>query len=316
LVKKTGEVMSGEMMKDNWLWRMYMQKADLDRYIQLSVQQQIRLQQKVEDLVSIALSNGLKKEIINKALTLLDNELIESDEMRNFREEAGKLGEESNAIFGVRNDGYYNLNHDFIGLGWLKRQLQRALDTPKSKRAELLAMIADYENPGKGGYYDNLGTANTAPNVIRGYAYDHGQPYVSKMLSEENRPGQRSMHFTQNEQQGVTLHYRDLNPDATYKIRFTLVRPWFQKRYAMRMNQKSESIYADDILIADNVELPLQMSDFFNFKIPKTATEDGELVIRFEKARDVATGDRVTMEQWRNSGGWGTIVSEVWLIKE
>jgi hypothetical protein len=107
-----------------------------------------------------------------------------------------------------------------------------------------------------------------------------------------------------------------LDPKANYKIRFTLVRPWYQDRYAERMNQKPESIYADDELIADNVELPLQMSDFFTFEILKSATKDGALEIRFEKAPDVANGDRVYVEQWRNSGGWGTIVSEVWLMKE
>ncbi|MCK5699766.1 MAG: hypothetical protein KAI29_01370, partial [Cyclobacteriaceae bacterium] len=303
-------------MKDNWLWRMYMQKGVLDRYVQLAVRQQIDRQSKTETLVSEALNNSMKKESIQAVLDLVNLELVESDEMKLLYKLAGELGEESNALFGVRNDGYFNLDHDFIGLGWLKRQLERALDAPKNKRGEFLTMITDYENPGEGGYYDNLGTANNAPNVVVGYPYDHGQPYVSKMLSEGNRPSQRSMHFTQNEDQGVSLHYHNLDTNATYKIRFTLVRPWYQERYAERMNQKSESIYADDILIAHNIELPLQMSDFYSFEIPKSATKDGELVIRFEKAPDVATGDRVTVEQWRNSGGWGTIVSETWLMKE
>ena len=73
-------------------------------------------------------------------------------------------------------------------------------------------MIVRYDDPGEGGYYDNLGTFNHAPNLVFGYPYDHGQPYVSEMLSEANLPGQRSMHFTQDEEQGVTLHYRDLDP--------------------------------------------------------------------------------------------------------
>lgn len=316
LVKKAGEVMPEQIMKNNWLWRMYMQKGALDRYVQLSVGQQINLQKDVEAVVSQAIGNGLKKEDVKRAIALLDSSIEENEEMKDLRGESGRLGDESNTLFGVRSDGYFNLNHDFIGLGWLKRQLSRALSAPKSKRAEFLYMITDYENPGEGGEYDNLGTANIAPNVVFGYPYDHGQPYVSEMLSEGNRQSQRSMHFTQDEDQGVTLQYRDLDAEAEYKIRFTLVRPWYQKRYSMRMNQKSESIYADDILIADNVELPLQMSDFFTYKIPKKATQDGNLEIRFEKSRDVANGDRVSVEQWRNSGGWGTIVSEVWLIKE
>lgn len=123
------------------------------------------------------------------------------------------------------------------------------------------------------------------------------------------------MHFTQNEDQGVTLFYNELDPKATYRVRFTFVRPWYQERYAFRMNQKNQKILADDFVLAENLELPLQMSDFFEFDIPAAATSDGELTIHLERAPDVARGDRVTVEQWRNSGGWGTIVSEVWLIK-
>ncbi|MCK5104288.1 MAG: hypothetical protein KAR17_15800, partial [Cyclobacteriaceae bacterium] len=303
LVKKAGVVMPEEMIKDNWLWRMYMQKGVLDRHVQLAVRQQIDLQFKVEEIVSKALKNSIKKESIQIAIDLVNHKLVESDEMKLLYKLASELGQESNELFGVRNDGYFNLDHDFVGLGWLRRQLQRALESPKNKRAEFLTMIIDYNNPGERGYYDNLGTANVAPNVVFGYPYDHGQPYVSQMLSEANRPSQRSMHFTQDEDQGVSLHYYNLDTNSTYKIRFTLVRPWYQERYSMRMNQKSESIYADDILIADNIDLPLQMSDFYSFEIPKSTTKDGELVIRFERAPDVATGDRVTVEQWRNSGG-------------
>src|SRR5690606_15258755 len=103
-----------------------------------------------------------------------------------------------------------NLEHDYIGLGWLRRQLERAQDASGDDKRTLLHQIAHYEDAGPGGQYDNLGTANPAPNVVFGYPYDHGQPYVAEMLDEGNRPSQRSMHFTQDEDQGVTLEYRDL----------------------------------------------------------------------------------------------------------
>jgi hypothetical protein len=102
------------------------------------------------------------------------------------------------------------------------------------------------------------------------------------------------MHFTQDEENGVTLTYADLDPTANYKVRFTLVRPWYQERYADRMNQHSESIFADDELIAKDLELPLQMSDFFTYDIPRKVTEDGKLTIWFQKADDVA--------MWSNGG--------------
>ncbi len=316
LVKKAGEVMPDLLMKDNWLWRMYMQKAALDRYIQLAVSEQMKLQEKVEILVATGLDGNMADQNLLEADELLKSGMKETNEMNSLKKEALLLGEESNDLFGVRNDGLYNLDHDFIGLGWLERQISRSMEAKGKERLELLRMIVDYENPGEGGFYDNLGTSDKAPHVVNGYPYDHGQPYVQQMLSEGNRPSQRSMHFTQDENQGVTLFYDNLDPNGKYKIRLTLVRPWYQERYDLRMNQKSESIYADDELLVKELELPLQMSDFFTFKIPKKATSDGELTIRFEKAPDVADGDRVKVEQWRNSGGWGTIVSEVWLIKK
>ena len=314
LVKQAGKLIPKEILGHDWCWRMYMQKGVLDRYTQLNVEQQIQLQSRIEKLISEALKSGDSKKAILDALNWFD--LKETNEMIALREEATELGEESNTLFGERNDGLYNLKHDFIGLGWLKRQLERAKVADTKKRDELLTMIVNYENPGEGGFYDNLGTYNIAPHVVIGYPYDHGQPYVSQMLSEGNRPSQRSMHYTQNEDQGITLHYSGLDKKTSYKIRFTLVRPWYQERYAMRMNQKTESIYANNILLAKDVELPLQMSDFFTYDIPAQATADGELTIRLERAADVGLGDRVSVEQWRNSGGWGTIASEVWLIKK
>ncbi|MCM4173996.1 hypothetical protein DHD32_21225 [Arenibacter sp. TNZ] len=313
LVQQAGKVMPPEIMKTNWLWRMYMQKGALDKYVKLNVIQQKKLEREIENDVAVYLKN-------DRAITLKDilykTQLPEETmEMATLRGEAKQLGEESNTIYGQRNDGYFNLNHDYIGLGWLQRQLTRAQNTNQKKAFDLLKMIVDYCNPGEGGYYDNLGTGNAAPNVVSGYPYDHGQPYVSQMLSEENRPSQRSMHFTQNEDQGVSLFYTDLDPKASYSVRFTFVRPWFQERYASRMNQKSQKIYADDLVLAEDVGLPLQMSDFFTYRIPKSATRDGELTISLERALDVARGDHISVEQWRNSGGWGTMVSEVWLLK-
>lgn len=313
LVKQAGDRMTPEQKENNWLWQMYMQKGALDYYTKLAVIQQIELQNRVEE--HLKNKSSVSDKAISDALSWM-KPLQETELMIVLRKEAELLGEKSNRIYGVRNDGIFNLKHDFIGLEWLKRQMERAKNATGKERDRLLAMITDYENPGEGGYYDNLGTANAAPNIINGYPYDHGQPYVPQMLSEGNRHSQRSMHFTQDEAQGVTLHYPDLDPNALYEIRFTFVRPWYQERYSMRMNQRSQSIYADEQLISEGVELPLQMSDFFTFDIPAETTKDGKLTITLKKAPNVANGDRVTIEQWRNSGGWGTLVSEVWLIKK
>ena len=203
----------------------------------------------------------------------------------------------------------------FLGLGWLRRQLDRARAASGPQRAELLGMITRYEDPGPGGFYDDLGTLDRAPNAVAGYPYDFGQPFVPEMLSESNRPSQRTLHFTQDEDQGVTLHYRGLDPNARYRIRFTLVRPWYQERYRARMNQRTQTLYAGNTVLARDVELPERTSDFFTYDIPPEAIVGNELIIRFERAPDVARGPRTEREIWRNSGGWGTLVAEAWLMK-
>ena len=315
LVKEAGALMPEHLMGTSWLWREYMQKASLDKYIQRSVQQQTTLLARIEARIA----EGFKVDDLDTAIieTLpWFDEIPETEEMRELREEAGRLGEESNALYGVRNEGYFNLDHDFIGLGWMKRQLERARNANGKEKRKLLWTILHYEDPGEGGFYDNCGTFNPAPNLVNGYPYDHGQPYVSNMLSEANRPSQRSMSFTQDEEKGVTFHYRGLDPNAEYQIRFTLLRPWYQERYAMRMNQKSQAIYADDFPLAENQEIPERMSEFFTYDIPQEAVQDGELLVRLEKSPGVADGPRVEREMWRNSGGWGTIVSEVWLMRK
>ncbi|MCA9028200.1 MAG: hypothetical protein KDA86_23520 [Planctomycetaceae bacterium] len=317
LVKQAGQKIPAIHHQNNWLWRQFMQKAALDKYTQLAVAQQTVVQKRIEGQIKTAMKTGNIEAAIDQSLSALDilDAPKETPEMIALRQEAAELGEQSNDLFGVRNEGNFNLQHDFIGLGWLRRQLTHAKAAEPDEQLELLAMIVDYENPGPGGFYDNLGTANRAPHVVNGYPYDHGQPYVPMMLSEENRPSQRSMHFTQDEADGVALHYTDLDPDAHYRIRFTFVRPAYQERYAMRMNQKSQTILADDVVLAADHPLPERVSEFATFDIPTETTRDGELRIQLRKAKDVAVGPQVEREQWRNSGGWGTLVSEVWLMK-
>lgn len=315
LVMRAGAVMPRFLRERSWLWREFAQKAAIDKRTKLAVAQQIDLQKAIESDCRGAMESGGNADAIIAACLRRLAAMHETPSLRKLREEALRLGEESNCLFGVRSEGLFSLDHDFIGLGWLKRQLLRAQAVSGAERRELLATIADYENPGPGGFYDNLGTYEPAPHLVNGYPYDYGQPYVPGMLDEGNRLSQRTMCYTQDEAQGLTLRYDGLDPMATYRIRLTLVRPSFQPRYAARMNQKSESIFADEIPFAENLELPERMSDFYTFDIPPEATADGVLTIRFMKQPGAPAGDRVSIEQWRNCGGWGTLCSEVWLMR-
>jgi Domain of unknown function (DUF4838) len=315
-VKEAGETMPTRWMKSNWLWRQYMQKGALDKHIRLGAQRQLALQNRIDQHIDEALRGDSLGAAVSQALGWFDTVFADTEEQKALREEARRLGEESDALFGVRSEGYFNLDHDFIGLGWSKKMLERAQSAPLGEKKELLKRIADYENPGEGGYYDNAGDPDGAPHMIYGTPYDHGQQLWEEALSEANRPSQRLMAFTSHEAQGVTFHYDDLDPAAEYRVRFTLVRPRFEPFCSDLMTQHSQSVYAGEILLAENLELPEFESKPFEFDIPREATKDGTLTLRMQKSPGVAEAAWVDVAIWRNNGGWGTLVSEVWLLKK
>jgi hypothetical protein len=315
LVKEAGRHMPAPLRALSWLWLEHLQKAAIDLHTALSVKQQITAEAQAEALLKGALKDGPQtyESAIHAAMDALEG-IEPTTQMQALSKEATEAGELSNRLYGVRSEGLYSMKHDFIGMGWTLSELRRALAAPASKRGNLLQQIAHYQDPGPGGYYDNCGVFGEMPHVVNGSPFDYGQPLVAGMFSEDCRHSQKTMCSTQEQSAGVTLQYSDLSATDSYRVRITVVRPQFQPRYAERMKQHSEKLYAGDVLIAPEIEIPVLRPMQYEFDIPKSAIRNGELTLRFEKMQDVGTGDRVTVEQWRNTGGWGTLVSEVWLI--
>jgi hypothetical protein len=284
------------LLRRDYLWRQYMQKALLDRYVQLAVRGQRAVQRSVEESLRNALDSDDLPGALKHVQGLLDAPL-ETAEMAVLRAEADRLGQESNEVFGVRSEGYFNLGQDFVGLGWLRREVTAALSAPAIEQRESVRRIAYYEDAGPGGFYDDAGDPAHSPHLI------YGWPYGDGAFSPSDRPSQRSAAFTTTEAHGVTFEYDGLNPTAAYRVRFTLVRPRYLPRFGKFQNQKSESIYADDFALVEDLELPEFESRFFEFDVPRDATRDGRLQIRFLKSAGVGEGPRPEVTVWRNTGG-------------
>jgi len=307
LVEQAGGLMPEDLRARNYLWRQYAQKAYLDKYIQLDVRRQKALAADLAAQLQAALDAG---DVTRALANLAEMRLPEpTPDMARLRDETDRLGRESDALYGVRNDGLSNLRQDYIGFGWLMREIKRAAALKTEKGRQIMVRgILHYTDPGEGGFYDNAGVPGECPHLVYGWPYGDGE------FSGDNRPSQRTMAFTTDEERGVTFRYKGLDPAATYRVRLTLVRPRFQPRFGMFQPQTSQSIYADDILLAD-VELPEFVADFFEFDIPPAATSDGELLLWMKKQKGIGEGLASDVSIWRNTGGWGTLVSEVWLMK-
>lgn len=309
-VREAGTRMPEAFRNRNALWREYLQKGVLDKYCQELLRQQLDIKTRVEQRAAKALEDGNLEPGIAEAGQLLQQNL-ETPEMAALKEEARILGEESDRLLGVRNEGYFHLGQDFAGLGWLRRQAHAAAKAEnEADRRAALRMIPFYEDPGPGGFYDDAGDPARSPHLV------YGWPYCDGEIAGANRPSQRSMAFTAEEPQGVTFAYRGLERGAAYRLRAALVRPYYEPRFAATQIQKSESIYADDICLTRDLALPEFESGLFEFDVPPECTRDGKLTIRFEKSPGVGEGTPSQVALWRNCGGWGTLVSDIWLMKK
>jgi hypothetical protein len=142
LVKSAGWKIPPHMMRHDFRWRLYMQKAALDKYVQLLLRNQMDVRDRATRAINEALSAGDAGAAAAAADILA--EPLESADMAALRAEAERLAGEiaevdprAGARFillpekpGERVADWrrreYRLDVDFPGLGWMRRYVERA----------------------------------------------------------------------------------------------------------------------------------------------------------------------------------------------
>jgi hypothetical protein len=291
LVKEAGWKIPPHRMADNYRWRLYMQKAALDKYYQQKLRREAERESMMQSLVREDTEGALGK------VQALLAEPIESPEMAALRDEAGRLGDESDQIMGVCNVGYFSFDLAFTSLAWTQKQVEAAVAAPESERAAMLKRAVLYEDPGPGGFYDDAGAPGRQPHLIKGDSYD-----ASRRLDPENRPSQNSIAYSLEDPGTVVFRYDELDPTATYGVRLTMVLPryWQDTGQAPPDAAQMQNILADGEYIAKDVTVPQFTAQQFDYEIPQSATSDGVLELTIE----------------RGAGSRGVTVSEVWLVNK
>ena len=293
LVKEAGLKMPANLMAANYRWRLHMQKAALDKYFQLKLRNERGLERRIIELASNPTDPAAA---IDQAIAIAA-EPAEAGEMPGLRAEAGRLGDETNAMFGVRNVGYFSLDKALTSLPWITQTLQKAAAGSPDQKRMLLALIADYENPGEGGFYDDAGEKGRQPHLVKGESFD-----AAEMMDPNNRPSQSTLAYSLTDPRGVAFSYTGLDPAASYKLRATLVAPRIPKEMLdLPVKLKLvQNILADGQYIARDVEVPEFTAEYFEYDIPQDLTKDATLDLTFERA----------------PGSLAIGVSELWLIKK
>ncbi|MBM3734894.1 MAG: hypothetical protein FJW39_03835 [Acidobacteria bacterium] len=164
---------------------------------------------------------------------------------------------------------------------WLKLQFDQIRAMPsEAQRMAGIHSLLDWDNPGPGGFYDDLGNPSRQPHLVRGKPYpDDPAHLVSPLSAATQRPNEQwpvfwQTHAESRDDSPLELHYPGLGRESCYKIRIT---------YA------GEAAPFDFRLLADGGaevhgwrKKPVPVSQL-EFDIPREATADGDLRLRFER---------------------------------
>lgn len=279
---------------DNWRWQMLVMRAYYDAYVRQRKIYETGLEKQANQLlldyerlgIDEAMTQAL--ELVNRA----DTQPIEGESRKKIEEYAQALFESIGLQTSV--DKYQASNSqrgcilDFVDYPlnnrwWLADQFDsvRKMGT-EAEKIEQLQLIANWENPGPGGYYDDISNIAKSPHVTTTVydAVDFGwwdNGYSRWRLS------------SQVYQVNPELEYGDLDPDA---------------RYLIRVTGSGDALIRVDGRRLEPLVYEKDLGGFKEFIIPRDLVGDGKISVSFDRPEE-------SHLRWRNYSR----ISDVWLIR-
>ena len=189
---------------------------------------------------------------------------------------------------------------------WLKARCAQIRREPaETRRLAAIRELLAWEEPGPGGHYDNLGCDGQEPHLVRGPGVPADAAYLRSALRGfalpwEPGPVRTSWisHAETLAERPLELVYRDLEPEAAYRLRvvYGIEKP--------RIRVRCDAAGCDGAVheVHTWIEKPVPHRAV-EYTIPAAATAGGEVVVRFQR------------EPYVSGDGRGCQVCEVWLLK-
>ncbi|MBM3290657.1 MAG: hypothetical protein FJY92_10945 [Candidatus Hydrogenedentes bacterium] len=152
LVRDTRETVPDNLMRRDHRWRMHMQHAALGCHLQLRVRKELDREARARAALAGGLKSGNLDDAVRDAIAIL-RESASTPEMDALREEARVLGEETNALFGIRDVGYFRNDRTLRDLPGHIATLENALAAKSraEKRTLMQRCIDDTTKPTRAG---------------------------------------------------------------------------------------------------------------------------------------------------------------------
>ena len=305
-----------EAARKNWRLQLPLLRAHYDAYLQQRQRRHLAIEQEAKDRLLEATRIG-PKAAIEEARSVLA-QVDGDDTAHDLRTRMVELGKGLNENIGLQLDvANYGASRsdrgavlDYLDLAlndrpWLEAQFVEILAMEdQQEQLQRIQLILDWEDPGPGGFYDDLGCVGRQPHLLpvdREQAWEADPGFVSTSQSEfGNRVDHSALQLKDGKLSWVNqaetlfgtplrMRYTELDPTARYRVRVT-----YTGRFRATMRLMADQTH--------EVHGPLPQPSKawpMEFDVPPAATADGTLDL-----------------QWELLAQRGCQVAEIWLIKQ
>ncbi len=292
-------------LSSNWRWQMYLLRSNYDAYARKRGMYEAALEEKANDVLRKANIIGAE-EAMNKAQNILEeasanqidtvlrekiiflcDELFRSIGLQTSVKKYKASGEERGAVLDFLD---YPLNNRW----WIEDRFVAIKKLPAVEQLAALKEIADWEHPGAGSYYDDIGNVSKSSHVVRGESW-----ITDPLMRKSDNPSfdwwndgfSRQRHsFMCNLRWPVALEYNGIDSTANYIVRVTGFGECLLKVNGQRA---AHTLYGKGI------------GEIKEFPVPAALIKNSRISITFEDINE----DNIN---WRQQSR----VTEVWLIKK
>lgn len=300
-------------VKRNWRFQLALYRAYYDGYVRARLRDETKRELKARTRLRAARTSGATQ-AIDQANALLNGPATDP-RIASRRARLGELAEalfqsvvlqlsvpKYQAIAVERGANYDMIDAPLTDAGWLQAQLAeiRKLDNESDRLARIEAAL-HRDDPGPGGFYDDLGDPDNQPHLVLGPGSNEDPGYFATNLVgfgfRNPGPDRATPRAWWSDVESlydapVILRYTGLDPSAAYRIRVVYV----QDRRFSTTHLTADDRYPIHNSLSRTFE-PLE------FDIPAAATSDGELTLKWAQ------------EPGGGGSGRGSQVAEVWLLR-
>jgi hypothetical protein len=170
------------------------------------------------------------------------------------------------------------------------------------KRLEAIRAIMSWNDPGPGGYYDDLGRVARQPHLVPGKRYSEDPMFFeTPLVGFDCRRGWKLSwcdYIDNLYESSVSLRYPDLDPHAAYAARVVYAGAQSRDGNTIRVRLVADGQHE----VHDWITKPRPIEPV-EFEVPRAATADGDLTLT------------CWAEPGRGGPGRGCQIGEIWLIK-